>query len=357
MKYLLSAFTGLGNSIQKTPLISAIHALDTEADVDIIGDDRSGALEVLRKSLLISRVHRASLKPKLAEFMRVLFLMNARHYDAVFLLADATPRWLRYMVYMSNARKVYQHIWVYQMRMLRRIDLLLKPAKVILVPLLAKRHEIDMALDILDAYIVKPLQRDRTTWVAIDKDLSVATRFRLPKEYICLQVGSTAGSKTAKRWPLVNFSELILSIQNKYPDLGIVTVGDQGDYNQVIKSLIEKHPALINTAGHTSLAEVASLMAMSRGLVCNDSGLMHVANAMGIPLVALYGPTDYYRTSPLGKKSVVIRKDLDCAPCMYNYGGISESSVIERCPHPACMEAITPNDVMHEIERVLLNQL
>lgn len=356
MKYLLSAFTGLGNSIQKTPLISAIHALDTEAEVDIIGDDRSGALEVLKKSQLISRVHQASRKMMPVEFLKVLFLMNARRYDAVFLLVDATPRWLRYMSYISNVSKVYQHIWTYEMRMLHRIELLLKPSKVILVPLLAKRHEIDTAVDILDAYTVQPFQRDRTTWIAIDKDLTVLTRFRLPKEYLCLQVGSTGGSKTAKRWPLVHFSELILSIQNKYPNLGIVIVGDQGDYDLVIKPLLETHPALINTAGHTSLAEVMSVMAMSKGVVCHDSGLMHMANAMGIPLVALYGPTDHYRTSPLGGKSVVLRKDLHCAPCMYNYGGISEAGVFERCPRPACMEAITPNDVMREIECLLLHQ-
>lgn len=354
MKYLVSLFTGLGNAIQKTPLISAIHRIDAKAEVDVIGDDRFGALSILSNSTEIRVVHKTSARVRLATALRWAFKLHACNYDVFFLPADASPRWLRYIAYSLKAGRVFQHIGIYRMRVRDRLELFFKPAKVTLVPLVAGRHEIELALDLLESLVGRPIERDLQTWIAIAEDPTVRGKFGLPAEYICLQFGAANGARTAKRWPLRHFSELISALEKKHPELGLVVVGDEGDYEHFIKPMLEDHPALINTAGLTTIAEVASIISTARLVLCHDSGLMHVADAKGRPLIALYGPTDHYRTAPCGKRSFILKRDLPCVPCMYN-NSISEAAALERCPRPECMHSITPDNVLEEMERILLN--
>jgi len=69
--------------------------------------------------------------------------------------------------------------------------------------------------------------------------------------------------------------------------------------------------------------------------VTNDSGLMHVAAALGVPVVAIFGSTDPARTGPLGENCRVVRKPLPCAPCLKTH-----------CPEKReCMEKITVDEV------------
>jgi heptosyltransferase-2 len=68
--------------------------------------------------------------------------------------------------------------------------------------------------------------------------------------------------------------------------------------------------------GETTLAELVGVLSRLRLLLTNDSGPMHVAAALGIPLVAVFGSTDWRETSPVGSASRVVREDADCAPCI-----------------------------------------
>lgn len=352
MRYLISLFTGLGNAIQKTPLVSAIHQIDKQAQVDLIGDDRYGALSALSGRKFVHCIYTVPSCMSISHLVRWWLRLAARKYDWVFLPADASPRWLRYWAYFSNPIRVYQHVGTYRMRLRDRAEFFLKPTKVTMVPLVAGRHEIDMALDLLESAVAKPIRRNRQTWVSIGEDGEAIKRFNLPERYICLQIGAANGAKTAKRWPIEYFSKLITLLENRFPNYALVTVGDKGDYEHFVKPLHTNHPRVINTAGLTKIDEIAAILRRAKLLICHDSGLMHLANALDIPLIALYGPTDHYRTAPLGKRSVILRKPLPCSPCMYN-NAISEAMAVERCPEPKCMYSITPEDVFHQIERVL----
>ncbi len=75
-----------------------------------------------------------------------------------------------------------------------------------------------------------------------------------------------------------------------------------------------KHTPTV-VAGETSLRELLSLMAGCRLIVANDSGPMHLAAAMGIPLVAIFGSTDERATGPLGTRVRIVKKDVECSPC------------------------------------------
>jgi heptosyltransferase-2 len=76
-------------------------------------------------------------------------------------------------------------------------------------------------------------------------------------------------------------------------------------------------------------------------MICNDSGMMHGASALEIPLVALFGSTNVQRTGPWGGISRVIRKDFSCSPCLKKV-----------CPKsPTCMEAISVEEVWETLQQ------
>jgi heptosyltransferase-2 len=76
-----------------------------------------------------------------------------------------------------------------------------------------------------------------------------------------------------------------------------------------------KRPS-INLCGATTLGEAMALIKRCDYFVTNDSGLMHVAAALGVPLVAVFGSTDHMATGPRSEKARVVRHEIDCSPCL-----------------------------------------
>ena len=103
---------------------------------------------------------------------------------------------------------------------------------------------------------------------------------------------------------------------------------------------------VIDTAGETSLPVLAALLSLARVCVANDSGAMHLAGALGIPVVAVFGPTNEAETSPLtrrGRSAAVLTAPVWCRPCM-----------LRTCPlDHRCMRAVEPDRVRDAVERVL----
>ncbi|MDI6776690.1 MAG: glycosyltransferase family 9 protein [Syntrophales bacterium] len=95
----------------------------------------------------------------------------------------------------------------------------------------------------------------------------------------------------------------------------------------------------INLGGRTTLRDLAYLYQLAALLVTTDSGPMHIAAAVGTPVVALFGPTDPSRTGPFGQGHTVIQKGLPCSPCF-----------LKKCATKKCMYEITAEDVFHEVK-------
>jgi len=121
-------------------------------------------------------------------------------------------------------------------------------------------------------------------------------------------------------------------------DARIVFAGTAADQAQVSGIMSAMKGPADNLAGRTTLRELACLLARSSLMVTMDSGPMHLACAVGVPVVALFGPTAPWRTGPFGSRHSVIRKELDCSPCYRK----------KTCPlgHHRCMADITVEDVL-----------
>jgi ADP-heptose:LPS heptosyltransferase len=111
-------------------------------------------------------------------------------------------------------------------------------------------------------------------------------------------VGLIVGSENdpAKRWPVEHWRRLI----EELPREKFVLFGTPGDAAIAAQVCAGMDPGRVsNQAGRTSLVEFANGLAQCRFLVTNDTGGMHLANALGVPLVALFGPTNPVRTGPV----------------------------------------------------------
>jgi lipopolysaccharide heptosyltransferase I len=105
-------------------------------------------------------------------------------------------------------------------------------------------------------------------------------------------------------------------------------------------------PGAVDLSGRTTLSELAALMDRAEICVTNDSGSMHLAVALGRPVVSVFGPTDPVWIGPYGRPGAVVRADLPCAPCYLRK--------IRRCPHGhACMNEVCGSMVIERLERTL----
>lgn len=103
---------------------------------------------------------------------------------------------------------------------------------------------------------------------------------------------------------------------------------------------------IVNLAGRTRLAELIALVEASAGVLMHDSGPMHLATALGKPMVALYGPTSPRRTGPYRRPEAIARLELPCSPCYLK-------KVVE-CPHQhRCMQDLSVVEVFERAARML----
>ncbi|MGK0499635.1 MAG: heptosyltransferase-2 [Oceanicoccus sp.] len=137
----------------------------------------------------------------------------------------------------------------------------------------------------------------------------------IDKPFLALCPGAEFGP--AKRWPEEHYA----AVATAYAQRGwqLVLFGSKNDH-AVAETIKAAMPAqlqsqAINLAGKTALAEAVDILSAAQAVVSNDSGLMHVAAALGRPLVVVYGSTSPEFTPPLGERVVIEQLSVDCGPC------------------------------------------
>jgi heptosyltransferase-2 len=147
-------------------------------------------------------------------------------------------------------------------------------------------------------------------------------RCRLERPHPTCRLAPGAAYGGAKRWPPEYFAELAGTLASDGVDCAIVgTPADAATAAEVARAFAARvggaqSGALHNVVGQTDLPALAGLLANCRALVTNDSGAMHLAAAIGVPVTAVFGPTDDRATHPLGEAHVVVTHPVWCRPCM-----------------------------------------
>jgi len=158
-----------------------------------------------------------------------------------------------------------------------------------------------------------------------------------------------AGGRAIKQWPIERFRELADELV-AHRGATVVLTGSDGD-REIVRSIKAGLPPsrVVDVSGETDLPALAALLQQLDVYVTGDTGPMHLAHAVGTPIVAIFGPSDPARYAPHGPHDRVVRIDLPCAPC--NRIRLPPARCVGHTPD--CLAGITTASVLQAIDDVL----
>jgi len=148
-----------------------------------------------------------------------------------------------------------------------------------------------------------------------------------------------------KKWTLNGFTELASELKRKH--FLVILIGSPQE-SELCQKIADNVSGTVNLAGKTSLFESAWLLQRGQLLIANDSGASHLAAVVGLPTIAIFGPTtSQFGYRPWQNKAMVVEADLACRPCGVHGG--------EFCPIGThdCMQIITAQDVLLAVKELI----
>jgi 3-deoxy-D-manno-octulosonic-acid transferase/heptosyltransferase-1 len=339
MNILIVKLSAIGDVIHTLPSLTALRKLYPEAHITWVVEEAAAGLvknHPLLNAVLISRrkswikyLRKGEFSRPLREMRAFLRELRKRPYDLVIdfhgLLKSAV------IVLLSGGKRKLGY------NSLQELSGLFYNEK---IPEDMNKHAVDRYLDFprfLGAKIAKAqfiLPSDNSAQARIQ---SLLEKYHLEnKKFIA--VNPVAYWET-KLWDDEKFAGLADLIKTKL-NMEVVFTGSEKESIEKITTRMQAKA--VNLAGETTLPELAYLYQKALLLVTTDSGPMHLAAAVGTPVVALFGPTDPQRTGPYGDGHIIIRSDLPCSPCLR-----------KECPTTKCMQDILPEQVLAAIKERL----
>jgi heptosyltransferase-2 len=206
-------------------------------------------------------------------------------------------------------------------------------------------HQADIYLDLLRAFRWDAWERPSGLTfpqggTAEAEDL--LTPLKLPPDASFIGINPGGAYGTAKRWPAERFAEAADRLSDRLGAVALLL--GSPEEARLTRSIRERmRSAALDLGGRTSLSALASLLGRCRLLLTNDTGAMHLAAALNVPCVAIFGPTDPQHTGPLGSGHRCISRPPPCSPCRYR-----------DCPiDHRCMRAIEVPEVIAAAEALL----
>ncbi|HEX5645678.1 MAG TPA: lipopolysaccharide heptosyltransferase II [Nitrospira sp.] len=211
----------------------------------------------------------------------------------------------------------------------------------------AEMHAVDRYLLVAEAMGVRVLGAPQFRFNVRDEDRAIVRNI-LSEKGISVDQPWVAMNVSArwitKRWPLSSFAGVIdrLHEEGRGP---VVVIGSAEDRCDVDALRAVTTTPFIDLAGAVPLGCLPALLSKAGAMITNDSGPMHIAAAVGVPVVALFGPTSEVRTGPYGTGHRVLTGSVPCRPCF--------SRVCRHVPELECLRALTPDDVAEAVRDLL----
>jgi heptosyltransferase III len=208
------------------------------------------------------------------------------------------------------------------------------------------QHRIDRDLEALKSMSIQARSMDPHLWLMPEEEKSADQLLdqlgvQRSQSIVILQPGARYWFKA---WPPERFAELADRLASQYGcQVLIGGTRQEGDLAQQIRQMAKSLPIVM--AGRTTVRQFASIAKRSALFVGNDSGAMHIASAVGTPVVALFGPSSPREWRPHGGPVEILYKDLDCGRCSNSTCTRGEES---------CMKLIPVHEVFAAAQRLLL---
>lgn len=204
-------------------------------------------------------------------------------------------------------------------------------------------HAVDWYLEVLRPLGV-PIH-ENFTWMPPRPNLAAALGSQWSvrgRRWVLINPG---GRWANKRWPVEYYAEVVRNLTATHSELSFGVLGGKSESALGAAIAEVASDRVLDLTGKTSLSEMIEWIRISELVVTNDSGPMHIAAALGKPIVSIFGPTDPRRTGPYGQLERALRISLPCAPCLKPY------CVFEKPLE--CLRAIRPEVVLSRIEKLL----
>jgi heptosyltransferase-2 len=305
MKILIELPTWLGDAVMSTPAIENMISLFSDIEIHILSFSNTGDLFINHPN--VKNIHK--IEKNFKNFIFYVANMD-KDYD-MFLSFRSSPRSIFYKFFV-NAKKKYQFS---KFRF-------------------SKGHQVEKYNSFINHIFGVNL---------LPKNLKLYSKNTIVenKSYICgINPGAKYGS--AKCWQPNKFAELAFLLSKKFQ---IIIYGGKNDTG--VANLIEKKVTNLgvtnirNIAGKTSIMELVESISSLDLFITGDSGPMHIAAALGIPTISIFGPTKPNETSQwMNSRSFIVKKNFECQPCMKRV-----------CPygHHKCMNEINVKEVEEKV--------
>ena len=207
-----------------------------------------------------------------------------------------------------------------------------------------ERHHIFFYLDLIQVFTGETIQRPPSHSLVITEPERHEVQSRLHSlgvdvEGPMLAVSPSAAYGTAKQWEPSSFAQLIDRLNDYHRNLQILFFGSQQERRKISSICSQANGSVFNLAGELSLRESMVAISLCDCFLGNDSGLLHIASAVEVPYVGIFGPTIPHKTAPVAAHSKVLYHKADCAPCN-----------VRDCPTDhRCMKAITVDEVLEAV--------
>ena len=162
------------------------------------------------------------------------------------------------------------------------------------------------------------------------------------REKVVIGMAPGAAYGPAKRWPPERFAQTADMLISEF-DAQVLLFGSTQDMPTIQEIISHTRGKLFSFAEETTLKEAIALIDGCNAFISNDSGLTHVSGALNKPTVAIFGSTNHTTTSPIGSRSVIVRKAVDCSPCL--------KKVCNR--DFKCMKLISVDDIFYTVKKIL----
>jgi heptosyltransferase-2 len=326
MKILVVGPSWIGDTVLSQPLLTLLHQRHPKLELDFLAP--AWTFPVVRR---MPEVRRAIANPfqhgelKLRERRRLGVALRAERYDQAIVL----PNTLKSAFVPVFARVKRRTGYSGEMRWGTLNDVRLLDPRAL--PQMAQRYAA-LGLDSRETVpAVLPVPH-----LVVDDEQRIATLSALGLAGVSRAVALCPGAEygPAKRWPPSYFAELAKTLTAAGDAVWLIGSAKDAPIAQDIVRL--SGGACLDLCGKTSLDQAIDLLASARMAITNDSGLMHVAAAVGTPLIAIYGSSTPDHTPPMSSRAQIVKLDMPCSPCF------------ERtCPlgHFNCMMLLKPERV------------
>lgn len=208
-------------------------------------------------------------------------------------------------------------------------------------------HAVDRYLSVAAALGASLPDRPRFGFRLLEQDkaavreLCARRGFSVDRPWVAMNIGARWPTK---RWPLVSFATVVDQLHEAHLD-PIVMIGGSEERAYTNKLRAFTKCPFIDLSGEIPLGCLPALLSQATALITNDSGPMHIAAALGIPVVAMFGPTSAIRTGPYGAGHHVLAGRVSCSPCF--------SRVCRHDPEMECLHLIKPAHVVDALRPLL----